>query len=235
MGRALVVLMVAPIVALTPAQAQTGGIQVAPVMMVLRGDDNIASLRLRNGRDRAVAFEIDVYTWRQENGEDVLTPTQDLLVAPGVFEVEAQSEQVIRLGVVAPRADAERAYRLIMRELPARRQGGSVLGFALEMSLPVFVAPEGAQASLRTRVAQSDQGRVLRVSNDGAAHIQLSAVEDMDSGRLDAPRYLLPGSSAEIPLPLAARTIRIRAADANGSQTERLVHVEPSDNRASLR
>lgn len=77
MNRALVLLMVAPAIALAPAHAQTGGIQVAPVMMVLRGDDNIASLRLRNGRDRAVAFEIDVYTWRQENGEDVhITPFQ---------------------------------------------------------------------------------------------------------------------------------------------------------------
>jgi fimbrial chaperone protein len=235
MNRALLVLMVAPMMALTPAHAQTGGIQVAPVMVVLRGDDNIASLRIRNGRARPIAFEVDVYSWGQRNGEDVLTPTDEVLAAPGVFEVGAESEQVIRLGVVAPHTDVERSYRLILRELPSRRESGSVLGFTLEMSLPVFVAPEGARADVQSRVAMSDVGRVLLLSNAGSAHVQLSSVEDMDGGALDAPRYLLPGASAEIVLPRTARTIRIRGADSNGSQTERLVHVDASDNRASLR
>lgn len=235
MNRALFVLMVAPMMALTTAHAQTGGIQVAPVMVVLRGDDNIASLRIRNGRSRPVAFEVDVYSWSQSNGEDVLTPTDDVLVAPGVFEVAGESEQVIRLGVVAPRTDVESSYRIIMRELPSRREGGNVLGFTLEMSLPVFVAPEGARADVQSSVTMSDEGRVLMLNNAGGAHVQLSSVEDVDGGALDAPRYLLPGASAAIMLPRTARTIRVRAADSNGSQTERLVHVDASDNRASLR
>lgn len=234
MGRALFVLMVTPMMALTTAHAQTGGIQVAPVMVVLRGDDNIASLRVRNGRARPIAFEVDVYSWSQRDGEDVLTPTDEVLVAPGVFEVAAESEQVIRLGVVAPRTDAERSYRIIMRELPTRRETGNV-GFTLEMSLPVFVAPEGARANVQSSVAMSDEGRVLLLSNAGNAHVQLSSVENMDGGALDAPRYLLPGASTAIMLPPSARTIRVRAADSNGSQSERLVHVDASDNRASLR
>jgi fimbrial chaperone protein len=233
--QALLVLMVAPMMTLTTAQAQTGGIQVAPVMVVLRGDDNITSLRIRNGRERPVAFEIDAYAWRQSNGEDVLIPTEELLVAPGVFEIGAESEQIVRLGVAASRSDVERSYRIVMRELPTRRENGNVLGFLLEMSLPVFVAPEGARPDVRTRVAMGDAGRVLLLSNAGNAHVQISSVEDMDAGALDAPRYLLPGASAEIILPRTARTIRVRAAESNGSQTERLVHVEHSDNRASLR
>jgi hypothetical protein len=80
-----------------------------------------------------------------------------------------------------------------------------------------------------------DGGRVLQLINTGRAHAQISAVEDMDAGALAAPRYLLAGTSVEIALPPRARTIRLRAAEAGGSQTERLVHVEYSDNRASLR
>lgn len=235
MKKAMGVLMVAPLLAMTPAHAQTGGIQVAPVMVVLRGDDNIASLRVRNGRTRPVSFEVDVYAWSQANGEDVLTPTDEVLVAPGVFEVAAESEQVIRLGVVAQRSDVERSYRIIMRELPTQQAGGNVLGFTLEMSLPVFVTPEGVRADVQSRVAMSDEGRVLLLNNAGGAYVQLSSVEDVDGGALDAPRYLLSGASAEIMLPRTARTVRVRAADSNGSQTERLVHVDVSDNRASLR
>ena len=102
-------------------------------------DQNIASLRIRNGRDRPVAFEVDVYAWRQRNGEDVHTPSNDVLIAPGVFEIGAESEQIVRLGVNAPAGQSERAYRIILRELPAQRAGGNVLGFTLELSLPVFV------------------------------------------------------------------------------------------------
>lgn len=231
----MVVLMIAPLLAAAPAHAQTGGIQVAPVMVVLRGDDNIASLRVRNGRTRPVAFEVDVYAWSQADGDDVLTPTNDVLVAPGVFEIAAESEQVIRLGVVARHAGLEQSYRIIMRELPTSERGANTLGFALEMSLPVFVTPEGVRAEMQTRVALSDDGRVLMLNNAGSAHVELSSVEDVDGGALDAPRYLLPGASAQITLPRTARTVRVRAADTNGSQTERLVHVDASDNRASLR
>jgi hypothetical protein len=46
MGRALFVLAVAPMAALTPAHAQTGGIQVAPVMVEMSQERNFASLRL---------------------------------------------------------------------------------------------------------------------------------------------------------------------------------------------
>lgn len=236
MNRTLVILAIGALAASAPAEAQTGGIQVAPVMVVMTGDHNIASLRVRNGRSRPIAFEVDAYEWRQEGGHDVLTPTQDLLLAPGVFEIAPESEQVVRLGVVtASDAPTERSYRIIMRGLPAQREGGSVLGFTLEMSLPVFVRPEDARGSIQTNTLMRDGGRVLQLTNTGRAHAQIGAVEDMDAGALDAPRYLLAGTSVEIALPPRARTIRLRAADAGGSQTERLVHVEYSDNRASLR
>ncbi|QGZ93831.1 fimbrial biogenesis chaperone [Terricaulis silvestris] len=236
MSRSLVILAIGALAASAPAEAQTGGIQVAPVMIVMTGDHNITSLRVRNGRARPVAFEIDAYEWRQENGEDILTPTQDLLLAPGVFEIAPETEQVVRLGVVTTAGAAgERSYRIIMRELPALREGLNVLGFSLEMSLPVFVRPEDARGSIQTSTLMRDGGRVLQLTNTGRAHAQIGAVEDMDAGALEAPRYLLAGTSVEIALPLRARTIRVRASEAGGSQTERLVHVEYSDDRASLR
>lgn len=235
MARALFLLMVLPMAAIAPADAQTGGIQVAPVMMTLSGEQSIASLRMRNGRSRPVAFEVDVYAWSQNNGQDELTPTQDVIVAPSIFEIAAGSEQVVRLGVRAPLQDTERSYRLILRELPMQRPSGSVLGFTLEMSLPVFVTPVGAAPSLQTRTETRGDVRTIVLSNTGHAHLQLSSVEDMDSGALDAPRYLLAGTSAEVLLPANARAVRLRAAEAAGSQTERIVHVEAPARHASVR
>lgn len=235
-ARALFLLMVLPMAAIPSASAQTGGIQVAPVLVTLSGEQSIASLRMRNGRSRPVAFEVDVYAWTQENGQDVLTPTQDVIVAPGIFEIAPDHEQVVRLGVTIPaRGDTERAYRLILRELPVQRADGNVLGFTLEMSLPVFVTPIGAAPSLQTRTEARGYVRTIVLSNSGQAHLQLSSVEDMDTGALDAPRYLLAGTSAEVLLPANARTVRLRAAEAAGSQTERIIHVDEQTRHASVR
>ncbi len=226
-------LVAAPVMALDAAQAQqAGGIQVAPVMIAMSAEHNIASLRVRNGRDRPAAFEIDVFDWRQENGRDVLTPTRDLLVAPGVFEVRAESEQVVRLGVLAANANSERAFRVILRELPAQRQSGAVLGFTLELSLPVFIAPIEARGQLEARAEERPWGPMLRLANTGRTHLRLAAVETAETGPVQAPRYLLAGASAEIPLPRNARTIRLVSADIGGAEIERIIHVARPSQRA---
>jgi len=237
MVRALFLFLVAaPVMALDAAQAQqAGGVQVAPVMIAMSAEHNIASLRVRNGRDRPVAFEADVYAWRQENGADVLTPTSDLIVAPGVFEVPAGTEQVVRLGVLAAHAQNERAFRIILRELPAQRQHGAVLGFTLELSLPVFIAPIAARGQLEARAEYRAGGPALILANSGRTHVRLSAVETAEAGPVQAPRYLLSGARVEIPLPREARMVRLVSADIGGAETERIVHVARASQHSALR
>lgn len=226
----LILLALAPVMALDAARAQSaGGIQVAPVMITMSEARNMVSLRVRNGRDRPVAFEVDVYDWRQENGRDVLTPSGDLLIAPGVFEAPAGAEQVVRLGALPESVRNERAFRVILRELPAQREGRTALGFSLELSLPVFVTPRDAQSRLEARA----DAAVLTLSNQGRAHIRLSSVAT-EAGAVQAPRYLLAGSSVEIALPQDARTVRLVCADIDGPETERIVHVGPAVRPAAL-
>lgn len=229
-------LVAAPVMALDAAEAQQArGIQVAPVMIAMSAEHNIASLRVRNGRVRPAAFEVDVYDWRQEDGRDVLTPTRDLVVAPGVFEVGAESEQVVRLGVLAANASGERAFRIILRELPNAREPGAVLSFALELSLPVFIAPIDARGQLEAHAETRPWGPTLLVANTGRTHVRVASIEAAETGPIQAPRYLLAGSGVEIPLPPHARTVRIVSADIGGAEIERIVHVGSSPHRAALR
>lgn len=234
MVRALLLsLIVAPLLALDAAAQRAGGVQVAPVMFSLSAESAIAALRVRNGRGRAVAFEADVYEWRQQGGRDVLTPSRALLVAPGVFEIEAGETQVVRLGLVGADADA-RAFRIILRELPAARDGGAVLGFSLELSLPVFVAGRDGRGRLQAQAVDGAEGPRLRLANHGAAHMRLVAIE-AETGALVAPRYLLAGAEVEIALPSQAQRLRLVSADIGGAEIERIVHVERAPQPAALR
>lgn len=212
------------------AGAQTGGIQVAPVLVSLSPEHTIDSVRLRNGRSRPVAFEVEAYAWTQVNGEDRLTPTTDLIVAPGVFEIAANGEQTVRLGVRGASSDSERAYRILLRELPSQEQSGIALGFILEMSLPVFVTPRGAQANITTR---TEDGRLI-LTNTGASYAQIALMQGPQR-RVPAPRYLLAGSSAEIELPAQTSALQLIATTTDGQHSERTIHVGPADQHASVR
>lgn len=221
MVSARALLLLAAMLLAPAAGAQGRGIQVSPVLISVSPERPISSLRLRNGRPRAAAFEIDAYAWRQEGGEDILTPTDDLIVAPGVFEVAADGEQTVRIGVRGAASETERSYRIVMREIPPVRQGGVVLGLALEMSLPIFVTPADARAQLTSQAL----GDELVLRNAGRAHVQLAAVENMQGARMDAPRYLLAGASAEIALPAGAQSVRVRMGDVATGPSERIIDV----------
>lgn len=227
-ARALFAILAGPLFVVGAAQAQVGGIQVAPVMISMSPERSIASFRVRNGRERPAAFEVDVYAWTQTGGRDVLTPTADLLAAPGVFEIPAGQEQVLRLGAVRAGAGVERAFRIILRELPGPRHDGAALGFTLEMSLPIFVSPTGARANLETHVERRGPDVVLVLANSGAAHVQLAPLE-IEGQTVPAPRYLLAGARAEIALPAAANTIQLRAAELGGAVQNLTIHVNRQD------
>lgn len=218
-------LLVAPSVA---GAQSTGGIRVAPVLVSLNPERAISSVRLHNGRASAVSFEVETYTWTQVNGQDQLTPTTALIVAPGVFEIPAGSDQTIRVGVRGADPNVETAFRILLRELPAERQSGVALGFALEMSLPIFVTPRGARAEITSRT----DGQQLILTNTGRSYSQIALLNGQQ--RLNAPRYLLAGASATIELPAQAPAIQLLEANAGG-QTERTIHVGQSVQHASVR
>lgn len=212
------------------ASAQNvGGIRVAPVLVSLTPERAIGSVRLHNSRAAPVSFEVEAFVWSQVNGQDQLTPTDALVVAPGVFEIAANGEQTIRLGVRGADANSETAYRILLRELPAPREEGVALGFALEMSLPVFVTPQGARAEIASRI----ESQRLILTNTGASYAQIALLNGQQ--RLNAPRYLLAGSSAVIDLPTQAPAIQLLEASAGGQYSERTINVGQPSQHASVR
>lgn len=221
-------LAVALITAPGAAGAQTGGIQVAPVLVSLSPQQTIDSVRMRNGRARPVSFEVEAYVWSQVNGEDVLMRTTDLIVAPGVFEIPANGEQTIRIGA-RRQATTEQAYRILLRELPSEQHTGVALGFSLEMSLPVFLTPPGAVANVTSRV----DGNTIILANTGSSYAQIRLVQNNE--HLDAPRYLLAGASATVDLPASRRAIQLIASGAGGQRNERTIDVGRPDQHASVR
>lgn len=215
------VLFVAWLFAAT-AHAQSRGIGVAPVLVKIPAERGVGALRIDNGRAVATAFEVDVYRWSQANGADVLEPTREVAVAPSVFEVAPQEQQLVRIAI-APHARAgerEAAYRLLIRELPPQVRPTTGPLVLLEMSVPVFAARRNATPRL---VAHDVGGGASTLANSGAAHIRLVEVGPPHAPTRDAPRYLLAGASFTRHIERTRGDLRVLTLDAAGARTQELV------------
>lgn len=200
-------------------QAQAQGIHVSPVVIDVPTLRDVTSFRLRNAREAAVSFEVEAYAWTQENGESVLTPTTDIVVAPTVFLIDPNREQVVRLAVARRAGPVERTYRVLVRELPSHdaQQG---FRLQLEMSMPVFVRPAGARGELHVRRVQGAEGVALvRVTNSGTAHLNLSEVPGVPALE-NMPRYVLPGASFERAITPDMPALRLMVAQAGATAPE---------------
>ncbi|NJO36936.1 MAG: molecular chaperone [Rhizobiales bacterium] len=191
--------------------ASAGALSISPTRLAVTPESKVIAFNLRNGSDDKALIEVAIFAWTDVDNPKALTPTDDFLIVPPIAEIPANETQVLRL---APRLagglEGERAYRLIVRELPAEVGPQNGVGFAVEMSLPVFLAPEGARAESTWSVRWRDPATPeLMVTNHGTAHMRVQSFELFD----DAARaplfassdgaYVLPGEEKAWPLDIA--------------------------------
>ncbi|AOJ24455.1 MULTISPECIES: molecular chaperone [Burkholderia] len=220
--------------------AHAASLQISPVTIEFGTDDTATGITLRNPGERPVYGQVRVFRWDQADGQDTLTPTQDLVASPPLIEVGTQSEQLIRV-VRASRAPSgvEQCYRLLIDELPppgeAPTNGVSI---RLRYSIPVFVEPAAPGApQLDWTLARGNEGWVLRVRNVGTRRAQLASVELVNGDGRAYPLtrgllgYALAGRTGQWSAPLPAGLVpggkvTVRAA-VNSQPASAVVAVEP--------
>ena len=162
--------------AMRPAHA--ANLQISPVSISLRANQTAAGVTLQNFGDKPLHGQVRVFVWDQKNGEDVLTPTNDVVASPPIMEVAPGTTQTVRLvrRNAAPGAQ-EQTYRILIDEIPSADAAASGVAIRLQYSVPVFVLP--AQDSAAPRLAWSlkklDAAWFLEARNDGALHAQVGA------------------------------------------------------------
>ena len=157
-----------------------GSFQVSPVRAVLSRAHPVSALTIRNtGSDPAV-IQLQSVAWTQRDGKDTYEPAPDILATPPIFTIPAGGSQVIRVGSRRPpEADGERAYRLLLQEVPApSKPGFKGLRMALRISMPLFVVPEKVVSpELHWDAVAAASGKVrLHVVNQGSGHARLSHI-----------------------------------------------------------
>lgn len=192
---------------LSPGFVMAAGWSIDPVRIVL-SPDHPAAITVGNDSDEATSIQIQTVAWTQLDGNDVYTPTKELLVSPPIFTIAPRSEQIIRVALRRQADPAvELAYRINLHELPPQPKPGlNGLQVALRIGLPVFVPPKIDKdvSKMVWKISRMpDQKLKVGLSNHGNEHIQVSDFSIYLPGS-DKPiaseagsTYVLPGQARE--------------------------------------
>jgi len=211
-----VMLCIACAFAAIPAVAADIGI--SPTRVVLTPVQRVGTVTLRNNDAGTLDFQVSLKRWSmQEGGEWLLEDaSQDdgLTAYPLAFSVAAGKAQVVRVGI--PRAlqvGEERAFRLLVLELPRERTPGSGAGPQLlnQFSIPVFVN-DGDAVPLPELMEGRIDGRVwrfaLRLAGDGHLDPGQALLRVFDAAGAELAGiplklpYLLRGAAVELEVSL---------------------------------
>jgi len=196
----------AAIFAIAPLkEAVADSLQVSPINLHL-GANNTGILNAVNRGDKPIAAQVEAFDWQQNNGKDVLTPSTTLQISPPIIHLGPGKKQIVRVRVTAkPTGPQERAYRLVVSELPNPvDQAKGRVRVLLQFRLPVFVG--GAQTTPRLlawTATTSGNNLVLRVNNHGDRHVKLAGLHVVAPDGRDTTiepasfYYVLPGATHE--------------------------------------
>jgi len=181
---------------------------VTPLRVDLTPQVAAAVVDVINTSPGPLTLQMQQRAWTQAEGSDAQADTRDLILSPAVFTVPAGEKQVVRIARRgAPDARRERAYRLIVSEVPTPQlkatPGTSAFRIALRMDLPLFVAavqPTTPEPSYRFDTTNAR----LIVRNSGTGHIRYTDFVVLQAGRKisDLPIFtVLAGGERTFDLP----------------------------------
>ncbi|MEJ2898254.1 molecular chaperone [Acinetobacter sp. NS-4] len=123
------------------SQVQAASLQVAPILIEFSSADKAKELWLTNTGSTNIRAQVRVQQWTQQNSQDNLAATKNLIASPLITEVKPGQRQLVRL--IKPAAtpiNQEQAFRLIVDELPDNKSNNNKTGLniLLQYSIPVF-------------------------------------------------------------------------------------------------
>jgi fimbrial chaperone protein len=192
-----------------PAWAMGAMFSVTPVRIFLSPRDRAAPITLVNEGDKPVMLQAELLDWKQSpTGQDVLTPSDDVILSPPIIDLPPRGRQVVRLARVGPPPiDEQLTFRLMIREVPNVENPDRPviqIPITLALSLPVFITPNHLQRAVTCEWVGSSTVTELRCLNQGKLYAQILSVTLKQADRvlaeLEGINYLLPGSSKVMPV-----------------------------------
>jgi fimbrial chaperone protein len=181
MRRMTILAAAAALLAPAAASAQAE-LRVQPLAVDVTSPSQASSITLQNNGNETISVQLRVFEWTQADGQDRLTPTNDVVASPPVARIAPGSNYTVRIArtVGAAAAGSEKSYRLWVDELPpaslARNEGGTV-DVRLRFDLPVFFHAAGSEPQVSWSARRVGGDLVLEATNSGSGHARVAGLE----------------------------------------------------------
>ncbi|MGI9506671.1 MAG: fimbrial biogenesis chaperone, partial [Geminicoccaceae bacterium] len=119
---------------------------ISPMSLTFLPSGKTKTIKVKNPSDQAVEMTLRVFSWQDSLDLSALEKTSDVIAMPPIFEVPANGEQTVRIALREPlEIDREKAYRLLISEVPSEVIPSQAVSLNLTVNLPIFVRPESAE------------------------------------------------------------------------------------------
>jgi fimbrial chaperone protein len=185
-------------------------LSVLPVNIQMVPKQTATTLTVINQGSAETSVQIRAFAWKQVNGTEQLTPSEDLQVSPPIATIAPGATQIVRMVLRRSPQGSEVTYRILLDQIPPVAESGTVR-VALRLSIPVFALPNArAAAQVKYRVESKDGLATLVATNEGTRHETLRDVTLNNGQGIDmkpaanASPYILAGATRSWPIAMGA-------------------------------
>jgi fimbrial chaperone protein len=185
--------------------AHAGSLTASPTQLTVEYPGAVTALKVESNGDDATAGQVRVMRWLQEDGEDKLVPTRDVVASPPALRLDPGKELTVRLVRKAKSPIAgEECYRVLLDQLPGASRDGAVVMLVVRHSIPLcFDSPKPLRGNVQWRIERKGDRLALHVSNSGERRAVAKGVKISGAGGASASlgsATVLGGSEMSWPL-----------------------------------
>ncbi|MES2503814.1 MAG: fimbria/pilus periplasmic chaperone [Myxococcota bacterium] len=148
---------------------------VTPLELQVIAPKKMDNLQIGNSSKAGVTIQGSVAKWERINGQDILVPTKDVIIAPPMILVPPDRVQIIRVvRVKSTPVEGEEAYRIMLDGLPPPplmlQKSAAGAMFVTTMSIPVFFSARDVQPAVEWKAIRQGDRLIVKGTNTGKKH-----------------------------------------------------------------
>jgi len=148
-------------------------VTISPTVVDLNSNQKIVTITFVNDTGREINIQSSSLLWKQVNGKDTYSPTNDLIVVPAIVTIPGGKSQNFRVTKrVLDGADVEQSYRLYLEDIttaftdPNKTDPGIFFKFNQNLPVYYYTGKANQKNSLKVSFCSADNKQTcVRIDN----------------------------------------------------------------------
>ena len=148
-------------------------VTISPTVIDINSTQKIVTLTFVNDTGREINIQSSTLIWKQVNGKDTYSPSNDLIVVPAIVKIPGGKSQNFRVTKrVLDAADSELSYRLYLEDItpafndPNKADPGVFFKFNQNLPVYYYTGKASSKNSLKVSFCSADSKQTcVRIDN----------------------------------------------------------------------